>query len=235
MRASAAIVLSAMLATSVHTLARGQSRGASASASGARASASFDLTGYWTSVVTQDWRWRMVTPARGDYGSIPITLDAKKAGDAWDPSADERASEQCKGYGAPAIMALPTRLHISWQDDNNLKVETDTGTQTRAFRFGTVAPRSGPPTWQGQSAAQWDRSSGSLRVVTNNLRPGYLQKNGVPYDADVVVTEHWDEFVAPNGDRWITITSIVDDAKYLRQPWVRAFNFRREPDGSKWD
>ena len=27
----------------------------------ARAGAPIDLTGYWVSIVTQDWRWRMVT------------------------------------------------------------------------------------------------------------------------------------------------------------------------------
>ena len=73
----------------------------------------------------------MVTPAKGDYASIPITLEAKKAGDNWDPAKDEAAGEQCKSYGAPALMAVPTRLRIAWQDDNTLKVETDAGTQTR--------------------------------------------------------------------------------------------------------
>ena len=78
----------------------------------------------------------MVTPAKGDYGSIPITLEAKKVGDSWDPAKDEAAGEQCKAYGAPALMAVPTRLHITWQDDNTLKVETDAGTQTRLLHFG---------------------------------------------------------------------------------------------------
>ena len=55
----------------------------------------------------------MVTPAKGDYGSIPITLEAKKVGDSWDPAKDEAAGEQCRSYGAPALMAVPTRLRIS--------------------------------------------------------------------------------------------------------------------------
>jgi hypothetical protein len=81
--------------------ARAQTRGTPPPT--ARASAPIDLTGYWVSVVTQDWRWRMVTPAKGDYASIPITIEAKKVGDAWDPAKDEAAGEQCKSYGAPAI------------------------------------------------------------------------------------------------------------------------------------
>jgi hypothetical protein len=160
----------------------------------------------------------MVTPAKGDYASIPITIEAKKAGDAWDPAKDEAAGEQCKSYGAPAIMAVPTRLRIAWQDDNTLQVETDAGMQTRRFYFSTQKARPGAPTWQGHSIAQWERprpargvvaKGGSLKVVTSHVRPGYLRKNGVPYSADAVLTEYWDVSTGPSGDQWITITSTV--------------------------
>ena len=103
-----------------------------------RAAAPIDLTGYWVSIVTQDWRWRMVTPAKGDYQGIPMTPEARKVADAWDPARDEAAGEQCRSYGAPALMSVPGRLHITWQDDTTLKVETDAGTQTRLLRFGNV-------------------------------------------------------------------------------------------------
>ena len=214
------------------------------SAATARVSAPIDLAGYWVSVVTQDWRWRMVTPAKGDYAGIPITAEAKKAGDAWDPAKDEAAGERCKAYGAPAIMGVPTRLRISWEDDDTLKVETDAGTQTRRFRFGRAGQPRGAATLQGESIAEWERprpaagtppKGGSLRVVTAHLRPGYLRKNGVPYSAEAVLTEHWDVSANPDGDEWITITSTVRDDKYLREPWVTALNFKRERDGTKWD
>jgi len=39
----------------------------------AKAAAPIDLTGYWVTVITQDRRWRMLTPARGDYAGVPIT------------------------------------------------------------------------------------------------------------------------------------------------------------------
>jgi hypothetical protein len=186
----------------------------------------------------------MVTPARGDYASIPITLEAKKAGDAWDPAKDEAAGEQCKSYGAPALMAIPTRLRISWQDADTLKVETDAGMQTRLFHFGGRRPQRGAATWQGESIAQWERprpargvlpKGGSLKVVTSRLRPGYLRKNGVPYSADAVLTEYWDVSAHPDGDQWITITSMVRDDRYLREPWVTALNFKKERDAAKWD
>ena len=92
-----------------------------------RAAAPIDLTGYWVSVITEDWRWRMVTPPKGDYASLPINAEAKKVADAWDAAKDVAAGDQCKAYGAPGLMRLPTRLRISWQDDTTLKVETDAG------------------------------------------------------------------------------------------------------------
>jgi len=224
-----------------------------------RAAAPIDLTGYWVSIVTQDWRWRMVTPRKGDYQGIPLTAEAVKIADAWDPARDEAAGEQCKSYGAPAIMNVPGRIHITWQDENTLKVETDAGMQTRLLRFGkVVTPPDAPRTWQGISQAQWllprpnvplqlrpaDRAAdtppirptgGSLQVVTRHLRPGYLRKNGVPYSQDAVMTEYWDVYKRPNGEEWLTITTQIEDPRYLRTPRLTAPVFRKEPDGSKWD
>jgi hypothetical protein len=213
-------------------------------AQAARPAAPIDLTGYWVSVVTQEWRFRMVTPAKGDYQSIPITLEAKKAGDAWDPAKDEAAGDRCKAYGAPGLMNIPTRLHITWEDDNTLRVDTDAGTQTRRFHFGNWKPQDPSPTLQGNSVAEWQAARGargtaprfgSMSVATANLRSGYLRKNGVPYSAQARLTEYWDLSTERNGDQWITITSSVDDPQYLRQPYVRTLQFKKETDGSKWD
>lgn len=224
-----------------------------------RAAAPIDLTGNWVSIVTQDWRWRMVTPAKGDYRGIPTTAEARKVAEAWDPAKDEAAGEQCKSYGAPAILSVPGRLRISWEDDRTLKVETDAGMQTRLLRFGEPQGARRTASWQGDSVAEWQMSranvplalrpaerapgveppavprSGSLRVVTRNLRPGYLRKNGVPYSGDAVLTEYWEVFKRPNGDQWLTVTTIVEDPRYLREARRFAYPFRKEPDGSKWD
>jgi hypothetical protein len=125
-----------------------------------RVAAPIDLTGYWVSVITEDWRWRMVTPAKGDYASVPINAEAKKVGDTWDPARDEKAGEACKAYGAPGVMRQPTRLHITWQDDNTLKVETDAGEQTRLFHFGDWKSPGGRATWQGDTTARWETPQG---------------------------------------------------------------------------
>ena len=119
-----------------------------------RAAAPIDLTGYWVSVVTEDWRFRMVTPPKGDYASVPLNAEARRVADTWDPAKDEASGNACKSYGAANIMRVPGRLHITWQDDTTLKVETDAGTQTRLFRFGESRAASGAAGWQGASAAQ---------------------------------------------------------------------------------
>lgn len=225
--------------------AQGRGRGAQPPAT-ARAAAPFDPTGNWVAVITEDWRWRMVTPAKGDYQSIPITAAAKKVADAWDPAKDEAAGEQCKAYGAPGLMRAPTRLNISWLDDNTLKVESDYGMQTRLLRFGNQKPSGGAPSWQGDSVAQWqggargrgeggESRAGSLFVRTSNLRPGYLRKNGVPYSAQATMTEYWDLITEPNGDQRLLVLLVVEDPANLQLPWTVPVHFKKERDGSKWD
>src|SRR5690348_2730858 len=178
--------------------AAAQDRAAPAGAAAtAKASAPIDLTGYWVAFVTEDWRFRMITPRKGDYQAVPMTQQARKIADAWDPAADEASGNQCKAYGAAAIMRVPARFHIAWQDDNTLRVDSDAGMQTRLFHFTSQASPQGERTWQGFSAAQWERPS-SLKVTTNQLRAGYLRKNGVPYSENATVTEYFDIAPHPN-------------------------------------
>jgi hypothetical protein len=254
----------------------------------AQAQAPSDLTGWWVSVVTEDWRWRMVTPAKGDFASVPINEDARRVADAWDPAKDEREGNACKAYGVGGIMRVPGRLHITWQDENTLKIETDAGTQTRLLHFapsgestadvalGLRAAAAPTPTgeqgWQGYSAATWEILNppargnpllggagtappaagadggargragnappvpryGSLKVVTTKMKPGYLRKNGVPYTENATVSEYFDRHKESNDEQWLTVTSLVEDPKYLNQPFITSSHFKKEPDGSKW-
>jgi len=213
---------------------------ASASPS-ARDTAPIDLTGYWVSYVTENWRYRMVTPAKGEYRRIPSSQAALPIINGWDPAADERAGNPCKSYGAGAIMTVPGRLHITWQDAETLRIDTDAGTQTRLFRFTARASTSKPtPSWQGESTARWERvpapdRGGSLSVVTSNLRAGYLRKNGVPYSEQTTVTEHFDIAPLPDGGQLLLVTMTVEDPQYLNAPYVVSPHFKKEPDGSKWN
>lgn len=198
----------------------------------AKASAPVDLTGYWVAFVTEDWRFRMITPRKGDYQPVPMTPEARKIADAWDPAADEAAGNQCKAYGAGAVMRLAARFHITWQDDNTLKVESDAGMQTRLLHFTSSPPSE--RTWQGYSSAQWEKPS-SLKVTTDNLRAGYLRKNGVPYSENAAVTEYFDIAPIPGGGQVLLVTAIVDDPQFLRQPFTTSSQFKKEANGSKWD
>jgi hypothetical protein len=193
----------------------------------------------------------MVTPAKGEYRRIPASPAALPIIKAWDPAADERAGDQCKSYGAGAIMSVPGRLHITWQDGNTLRIDTDAGRQTRLLRFtdrtssgdrGVSAkpPSSAPATWQGESTARWERmappdAGGSLDVVTSHMRGGYLRKNGVPYSDRAAVSEHFDVAPLPDGGQLLLVMTTVEDPVYLNGPYIVSPHFRKEPDGSSWD
>jgi hypothetical protein len=200
----------------------------------AKSSAAIDLTGYWVAFVTEDWRFRMITPHKGDYQGVPMNAEARKIADAWDPAADEASGNQCKAYGAGAIMRVPARFHIAWQDENTLRVDSDAGMQTRLFHFNSQPPSRPERTWQGDSTAQWERPA-SLKVTTSNMRAGYLRRNGVPYSENAAVTEYFDIAPLPAGGQVLLVTTIVDDPRYLQQPFIVSSQFKKEADASKWD
>ena len=213
-----------------------------------RAAAPIDLTGYWVSVVTEDWRFRMLTPPKGDYASMPINAAGRKAADAWDPA--KAATDGCKAFGAAGVMRQPGRLHVTWDNDTTLKIETDAGQQTRLLYFDKSVKPAAARTWQGHSVAAWEfgpgrgggpgagrgqgpARTGSLTVNTTNLQAGYLRKNGVPYSENAVVTEYVDRF-AVDGTEWLIVLTNVEDPQYLTQPFITSTHFKREPDGAKW-
>jgi len=235
-----AFAATALLAASL--AAQPAAQQASASPPTPRAAAPHDLTGYWVSMVTEDWRWRMVTPPKGDFISIPLSDEGRRVAFQWDPQTDG----SCKAYGAAGLMHIPTRLNISWQGDDVLKVESDAGQQTRLLRF---APKAAPgmKSLQGFSVAEWEplsaggaagRGGGpaprALKVVTTNLLEGWLRKNGVPYSEQTTLVEHWDRVAFPNGDVWLTVSQYVSDPKYLTGDYTTSMHFKREPDGSRW-
>ena len=275
-----ASTLSIAFGMMAYPVVSGQQRGGGGRAAqpplSAQQSAPIDLTGYWVSVVTEDWRWRMVTPPKGDYQSLPLNQAARRAADAWDLAKDEAAGLQCKPYGVGNIVRQPGRLHITWQDESTLKVEFDAGTQTRLFHFGAAPAAAGPKTWQGISTAAWERpgrnavadarvseaaqagavpggggaglrgapprsaamfEGGSLAVKTTNFRDGYLRNNGVPYSENASLSEHIDRLgaLSPNGDVWLVVSSILEDPTYLNAPLYLSTQFKKEPNGAKWN
>jgi hypothetical protein len=234
------LLVAAVLATHANAFAQGRGRGgAPAPPQTAKVAAPFDLTGNWVSVVTEDWRYRMVTPAKGDYQGVPITPDARKIADAWDPAKEEASGELCKSYGAPAILRVPGRVRLTWQDDQTLRMDTDAGKQTRIFHFGGWKAPAGPHTIQGDSVAEWEgggrgATDGAMKVTTTNLKAGFLRKNGVPYSESTTVAEYYELIKMPDGSPLMVVTISTTDPMYLRQPFVITSQFKKEPTDAKW-
>src|SRR5689334_17849222 len=148
-----------MALTATEGTARAQGRGQRGAPQPAKAIAPVDLTGYWVSVVSEDWRHRMTTPRKGDYESLPLNADGRRAAATWDLAKDNQAGVQCKAFGIGGIMRQPGRMHITWQDDNTLKMDFDAGTQSRLLYFDKSkmpASEKADKTWQGISFAQWE-------------------------------------------------------------------------------
>jgi hypothetical protein len=229
-----------------HASVAAQAQGAAAATP--QAQAPIDLTGNWVSVVTEDWRWRMVTPPKGDYSSVPLNPEGRRVADTWDPAKDTADGNACRSYGVGGIMRVPGRLQISWQDPNTLKILTDAGQQTRLLHFGDPNPPSGNADWQGYSSAVWEVAGarggfgggaapprgGDLKVETTHMKAGYVRKNGVPYSENATLLEYFDRHREPNGDEWFTVTTILHDPKYYMQDFITSTHFKKEPDASKW-
>ena len=131
-------------------------------------------------------------------------------------------------------MRPAARFHITWQDDNTLRVGQRRRHADAAVPFQHAGLSAfGERTWQGYSAAQWQAPA--LKTVTTNLRSGYLRKNGIPYSENAVATEYFDVAPLPGGGQVLLVTTVVDDPQNLRLPFIVSSQFKKEADGSKWD
>jgi hypothetical protein len=188
----------------------------------------------------------MVTPPKGAFDSVPLNPEGRKVTAAWDNAKDVADGKQCKAWGAGGLMRRPGQIRISWAGDN-LKVETEAGTQTRNFIFGAgPAPQGAAGSLQGVSRAAWQLAGrpargapnppgGSLRVTTTNLAEGYLRTNGVPYSASARVTEYYNRIDDPEGASWLIITTVVEDPTYLNGRFITSSNFRKMADTNPWN
>lgn len=221
-----------------------QERGGAPAPPTSRAAAPVDFTGYWVSMITDFWRYRMLTPPAANLDYLPVTPEGRQVAEAWDPARDEAAGEQCRGYGAVGVMRLPGRLHITWESDEVLTLDADAGTQTRRFHFAD-APAVATPTWQGLSVARWGRPftqsspglapQGELRVTTTQMRPGYIRKNGIPYSGNATMNEYFVRLVDDDGQEFLAVTQMLEDPQYFLQPIVRTMLFKKQPDATGWN
>ena len=241
-RRAAVLIATGVLASAVDA---GAQRGGGGAAPPAPVGPPIDLTGYWVSLVTDDWRYRMVTPPKGNVDFLPLNAEGRRVANEWDPAKDEAAGEQCKAYGAVGVMRLPGRLHITWENETTLRIDTDAGSQTRRFHLGGSPPPAGEPSWEGHSMAQWERPGGAvgrgqqgvgqLKVVTRGMRPGYLRKNGVPYSQNAVLTEYFVRLTDDDGTEYLAVTAFLEDPQYLIQPYIRTVQFKKLPNQTGWN
>ncbi|MGD8323092.1 MAG: hypothetical protein PVF50_01910 [Gammaproteobacteria bacterium] len=211
----------------------------------AREVAPWDPTGQWVASITEDWRFRMVTPPKNDYPGLPLTNAARAAADAWDPQRDIAEGAQCKAYGAAGIMRIPTRLRIDWEDESTLRIQTDAGRQRRTLHFDGATPGGRGRTLQGSTLAEWELhgggfrgppvTNGTIRAVTTNMTAGYYRKNGVPYSENAVLTEYFDLQEMHDGTQWLVVLSVLDDPENFFTPVITSTNFRREDSRRGWD
>ena len=247
--------------------AAAQQRGGGAPAGpplSAWAAAHFDLTGYWVPIITEDWRTRMTTAPRGDYAGVPLTAEGRKLADAWDVAGDA-GDLACRAYGVGGLMRLPLRLHITWADDQTLRLESDAGRQVRLLRFsGLRLPPSpeasadrrslgggGQPedrTWQGRSIAAWEKQAQARGFAPRipSQGPGVLKvvTSGMRpgYLRRNGVPYSGDAVIteyfvrhADFGQEWFTVITTVEDPRYLARPFITSTHFRREPDAARWN
>ena len=149
-----------------------------------QADAPFDPTGYWVSIVSDEWRYRMLTPAKGNVDYVPVNQEGRRVAQEWDPAKDAAAGEACKAYGPVGIMRLPgaAARHVAgrqYVEDRDRQRHADA---PAALRREPGVRRESQPSLQGYSAAQWEFSGGrgapgqprhgQLKVVTTKMKPG---------------------------------------------------------------
>jgi hypothetical protein len=234
----AVVVAGVLLCLSLRVEAQRGGRGAQPPAT-PRAAAPIDLTGYWVSIVTEDWIWRMTTPQKGDIGTgpnggflpIPLNAEGRRVTLAWDPAKDEADGNQCKSYGAGNIMNVPGRFHFTWTDDNTLQLEVDAGTQTRVFHFAGSKPANLQPSWQGYSGATWE---GMSEFENTHL--------GAPQGRGQLIAKTFGQGGGSKGGN-LKVTTTDLKAGYLRKNGVpysdkakieEHFRVFTEPNGDVW-
>ncbi len=213
--------------------------------------APFDMSGYWVSVITEDWRYRMMAAEQGDVGAVPLNQAGRELAEAWNPS--ENYLESCLAFGGAGILRYPGRLHISWEDEEILRIDFSAGGQSRLLYFNDVLDaESMASSLQGYTNAMWYKEQqtqglglgrrpvtsfegGNLQSETRNLSPAFLYRNGVPYSDQATTNDYYRVIDTPNGDRWLIITSIVSDPVYLQQDWITSTNFKYESNGDNWN
>jgi hypothetical protein len=227
-------------------------RGGGGPPASARDAAPVDLTGTWVSLVTEDWIERMSpdSPASGTGGGFGFGRGRGAA----DAGTQITSDDPCAAYGAGAIMRVPGRVKIRWEDDSTLLFEYDAGSQRRIIHFSDDAPAQADTSLQGWSTASWQAGAGggnrgrggppaslqsgaaarwgSLKIVTTDLSPGYLITSRSWYGVNAMLTEliriHSDF-----GQPYFTVTAIIEENGTVTS--TTSSTFKKESGASGFD
>lgn len=190
-----------------------------------------DFSGEWETRVHEDFMHRVDQPGPeiGDYTGLPINDAARFRADSWD-AAIMSVKEHQTAQQTSVYRVRGANLRIS-------KVVDDATQKLIAFKIyngpnpGETRiiwmdgrphpPEYAPHTWEGFSTGRWEADT--LTVETTHLKPGLIQRNGVPHSEKATLIEH---FIRHGG--YLTVVGIVTDPAYLEEPFIRSTNYAME-------
>ena len=188
--------------------------------------AQVDFSGEWAPRFHEDQPERVPGPELGDYLGLPINEAARTRAYSWEASLLTLPEWQCRPHSADYIWRGPSPVRI-WKEINPVT------RQVTAFHAEWLRSidrpiyldgRPHPPeeavhTWAGFSTAKWEGDM--LTIFTDQLKEGYVRRNGVPRSDQATLMEHW----MRHGD-FLTVVTIVADPVYLTEPFIRSTDYQ---------
>ncbi len=221
-----------------------------------KAAAPVDFTGYWVSVISEDWRWRMVTPIKGDFASVPLNAEGQRVGNHVGPG-----QRRSRGAGLQELRSCRA-------DARSRARPYHLGGRQHSEARGRFRHADPPISLHRQDAREpggklagvlrCELGARAARVWKSPTRFRFSQPEAAPKDGlwkwsrlicrRVIcartarltapprrLEEYFDYHKEPNGDEWFTVTTIVNDPVYLSGPFITSSDFKKQRDAAGWD
>ena len=193
--------------------------------------AQIDFSGNWAPLYHEDHPERLPGPEIGDYSGIPINAAARLRADSYHADRISAVQQyQCRPHGGDYSMRGLANMRIDQVHDpltqevlaihvrmNFQEMERTIWLDGREHP-GPLAPH----TFAGFSTGTWDANM--LNVYTTHLKKSYLRRNGLPRSDLATFTDHW-----VRHDRFLTVTTTIDDPAFLTEPLVRSQTWMLDP------
>lgn len=191
-----------------------------------------DLAGEWAAVPAREV---VDNPQLGELVGLPLSADALRQAEIWDPEIESLPVWQCRPPSGIELRLGVPRLRI-WK-----QVDGDTG-DLIAFRVAAARASSLPiymdgrahpspharHTWTGFATGEW--AGGVLAARTTHLKAGYYRRNGAPQSDRA----EFSEFLIRRRFRdrdYLTWVVVADDPVSLSEPLIGSRDYRREARG----